>query len=560
MGLWKRIKSIFNSGSWSAADDRWYAPYLGLETNAGAKVDHSSVMGIPAVWACTRIIAESIASLPLHLYTRKGRGKDRASNHPLYGLLHDMPNPEMSAMSFRETLTYHILHWGNAYAEKDLDQLGRVKALWPIPPDRVEVRRDMDTMKIFYRVRLEDTGVTQDIPRDSMLHVPGLSYNGIVGMSPITKMREALGFALATEEFGARFFGAGTHPGLVVSHPGKLGEQAYKNLKDSLATKYSGLGKAHRLMLLEESMKVEKIGFSPEDSQFLQTRAFELAEICRIWRVPLHLVQEYSKGTSYASNEQQSLEFVIHTLRPWLVRFEQGYNNQLFLTDLERRRYFFEHLVDGLLRGDITARYEAYVKGRNGGWLSANDVRELENLNPLPGDQGDIYLQAVNYQEAGKEPPEPPEPPPPSGPTPPEDLPPADYWRAKTSEMETIKPYLGIFTDAIGQILSREANQLKRNENIFEEQARDITEFIEKKITPSISLFIAHNNGGYSEEESLKEVINFTQYHLNLITSLINGVDKEQIIENLSTYAPQMAEETLLAILARIRSKNHADA
>jgi hypothetical protein len=361
-------------------------------------------------------------------------------------------------------------------------------------------------------------------------------------------MREALGFALATEEFGARFFGAGTHPSLVVSHPGKLSEMAHKNLAGSLSTTYGGLGKSHRLMLLEEAMKVEKIGFSPEDSQFLQTRAFELAEICRIWRVPLHLVQEYSKGTSYASNEQQSLEFVIHTLRPWLVRMEQAYNNQLFLTDLERKRYFFEHLVDGLLRGDIAARYEAYTKGRNGGWLSANDVREFENMNPLPGDQGDIYLQAVNYMEAGVEPPEPPESPEPAGPPElPEETVTADYWIAKNADWDVIAPYRGVFTDAIEQILKRESNQLKRNND------NDIGEFIAKKITPPINLFILNNNGKLNESFVKSEVNNYIQYHVTRVKSII----ADQPIEDLPIHAESMANETMLAILARIRSQDH---
>lgn len=552
MGWWKRFKGIFGSGSWTASDDRWYGPMISPETNAGARVDYNSALGIPAVWACTRIIAETIASLPLFLYTRKGRGKDRAATHPLYTLLHDRPNPEMSAMSFRETQTYHLLHWGNCYAEKEMDGLGRVKALWPLPPDRVEVRRDMDTGALFYKIQEENTGETYVLSREQVLHIPGLSYNGIIGISPVTKLREALGFALATEEFGARFFGAGTHPGLVVSHPGRLNETAHKNLRESLASTYAGLGKSHRLMLLEEAMKVENIGFSPEDSQFLQTRAFELAEICRIWRVPLHLVQEYSKGTSYASNEQQSLEFVIHTLRPWLVRLEQGYNNQLFMSDLERKRYFYEHLVDGLLRGDITSRYEAYTKGRNGGWLSANDVRELENLNPLPGDQGDIYLQAVNYIEAGTEP-EPVEPP---VIEPPKQEPTADYWQAKTDEITMIAPYRGIFVDAIEQILSREANQLKKNDKLFDEpwKDNDIASFIVKKISPSILLFVTQNNGTFNQHYVDAEINKYIEYHVNKAKQLLlNG----QAIDNLYTHAESMAEETLLAILGRIRSADH---
>lgn len=563
MGL---VSKMFNQGSWSAADDRWYAPYLGLETNAGARVDQNTALNIPAVWACIRIIAESIGSLPLHLYTRQGRGKNRATTHPLYLLLHDRPNPEMTAMSFRETMTAHVLSWGNCYAEKEIDQTGRVKALWPIGPDRVEPRRDMDTGEIFYNVRPDASGATMRIPREQMLHVPGLSYNGLVGYSPITKMREAIGLALATEEFGARFFGAGTHPGLIVSHPTKLGEIAHKNLRESLATTYSGLGKAHRLLLLEEAMKVEKIGVNPEEAQFLMTRRFQLAEIARIYRVPMHMLADMEKGASYASIEQMSLDFVIHTLRPWMVRFEQAYNNQLFLTDLERRRYFWEHLADGLLRGDQKSRYESFAIGRNWGWLSADDIREIENMNPLPDGKGEVYLQPLNMAEAGAPPP------PPKPPTPPELPAPelqtaADYWQEKTSDLELIAPYRGIFTDAIEQILSREANQLKRGiikdkiVNYDEFYNKETIGFIEKKISASINLFVENNLFGVPlPNYSQNEICNYIQYHINKVKTLISEIEEGRItsIEELSTHAGPMAEETMLAILARIRSQDHA--
>lgn len=556
MGLWTRVKKIFGSGSWSGADDRWYYPQIGLETNAGAKVDESTALNIPAVWACIRIIAESIGSLPLHLYTRQGRGKTKATNHPLYLLLHDRPNPEMGAMSFRETLMSHVLSWGNAYAEKEMDQIGRVKALWPIGPDRVRPMRN-DNGEIFYKVRPDNSGIEVDIPRDQMLHIPGLSYNGLVGYSPIAKMREAIGLALATEEFGARFFGAGTHPGLIVSHPGKLGDQAHKNLRESLATTYSGLGKAHRLLLLEEAMKVEKIGINPEEAQFLVTRRFQLAEIARIYRVPMHMLADVEKGASYASIEQMSLDFVIHTLRPWMVRFEQAYNNQLFLTDLERRRYFWEHLADGLLRGDIASRYEAYTKGRNWGWLSADDIRELENMNPLPDGKGEIYLQPVNMVEAGSPPPPPAPPPgPPELSTNPDQQTTADYWQAKISDHEIIAPYRGIFIDAIEQILKREEKQLRRNERLFDEPFKDndIADFITKKINTSIKLFLLNNSGVYSEKEAQKEIDNYLEYHIDKVKKLLitNSIDR------LSMNAESMAEETMLAMLDRIRSNEIA--
>ncbi len=553
MGLWSRFKKIFGQGSWSAADDRWYYPQIGVETNAGARVDENTALNIPVVWACIRIIAESIGSLPLHLYTRQGRGKSKAVNHPLYLLLHDRPNPEMTAMCFRETLMAHVLSWGNAYAEKEMDQVGRVKALWPIGPDRVKPMRNADG-QIFYKVRPDNSGVEIDIPRDDMLHIPGLSYNGLVGYSPIAKMREAIGLALATEEFGARFFGAGTHPGLIVSHPGKLGETAHKNLRESLATTYSGLGKAHRLLLLEEAMKVEKIGINPEEAQVLVTRRFQLAEIARIYRVPMHMLADVEKGASYASIEQMSLDFVIHTLRPWMVRFEQAYNNQLFLTDLERRRYFWEHLADGLLRGDLASRYAAYATGRNWGWLSADDVREIENMNPLPDGKGEIYLQPVNMVEAGAPPPPPPMITPPEPPGPDQQTP-KDYWHEKLSNAAIIEPYRGIFTDAIEQILKREEKQLKRDENLFNEpfKDKDIPEFIEKKITPSINLFLTNNNGGFDEKKSKELVTNYIQYHIEKVQNLLITC----AVDRLSMNAEAMADETMLAILSRIREQDY---
>lgn len=405
MGLIQRIKKFIRN-AWFVDDDRWYSNMLAPETNSGAVVDETTALNISGVWACIKIISEDVASLPLHLYQRLNKGKQRATNRPMYYLLHDRPNPEMSAMTFRETLTAHVLSWGNAYAEKDMDLMGNVKALWPIPPHRVQVYRS-NGGQIYYEVTTEPNGEKIILQRDQMLHVPGLSYNGIVGYSVITKHRESIGLALATEEFGARFFGAGTHPGIVVSHPGRLGPDAHNNLKNSLVTGYSGLGKTHRLMLLEEGMKMEKIGIPPEDAQFLQTRKFQIAEFARIYRIPLHMLNEGDKAATFASVEQFSLEYVTRTLRPWLVRFEQAYNWQLLSNDLERRRYFWEHLVDGLLRGDIKSRYEAYAMGRNWGWLSADDIRELENLNPLPDGKGEIYLQPLNMVEAGTPPPEP---------------------------------------------------------------------------------------------------------------------------------------------------------
>lgn len=508
--------------AWSPWDDRWYSRMLAPETVAGVEVNESTAMSLPAVWACVRVIAEGLASLPLHLYERLERGKRRAVENPLYTLLHDRPNPEMTAMSFRETLAYHILTWGNCYAEKELDRMNRVKALWPIGPDRVQVYRDRDSGGIYYEIRPEQSGETVTLPRERMFHVPGLSYNGLYGHSPIGKMRESIGLTAATEEFGARFFGAGTHPGVVVSHPDHLSSAAAGRLQESLTTNYAGLGRSHRLLLLEEGMKLEKVGIPPEDAQFLETRRFQMTEICRIFRVPPHLIYELERAT-YSNIEHQSLEFVVHTLGPWLVRFEQAFNLWL-LPPVEQSRYFYEHLVAGLLRGDLKSRYEAYAVGRNWGWLSADDIRELENMNPLPEGQGDMYLQPLNMIEAGTEPPAP-EPPPEPEPEPPAAA--RSYFRGRSPARPPLQALLEAFTpvlqDAAERILRREANQLGRqwdrddapdlDELTADYYRGNIRNFMEKIYRPVIHALLksclpGSRNGALALDEMLAQVLN----------------------------------------------------
>lgn len=341
-----------------------------------------------AVYACVRILAETVASLPLPVYERLPiGGKARAPTHSLYTVLHDVANPEMSAFSLRETMQAHLALWGNAYAEIVRDAGGRVRELWPIAPNLVTVNRSTVTKELLYSVQLPD-GTQKPMSAGQILHIPGLGFDGIKGLAPIGYARQSIGLALATEEFGARFFGNGTNLGGIAKHPGKLSEQGSKNLRESINEKYSGISKSHRIMLLEEGMEFEKLGIPPEDAQFLETRKFQLNEIARIYRVPPHMIGDLERAT-FSNVEQQSIDFVVHTIRPWLVRWEKSIMLKLLTPD-ERRRYFAEFVVDGLLRGDIKSRYEAYAVGRQNGWLSANDIREMENLNAIEG--GDIYL------------------------------------------------------------------------------------------------------------------------------------------------------------------------
>lgn len=394
-----------------ALADSWYSPGgffyggTGAATKAGAPVSEFSALQLSVVWACIKILAEDSASLPLHLYRRrKGGGKDRAWGDDRYALLHDSPNPEMTAMSFREAYASHLLSWGNAYAEieRTKGRINRVVALWPIAPHRVTVKRD-DNKKIVYQVNMAGTNISGatvvTLPKSQVLHTPGLSYDGLVGYSPIAAARQAIGLGLALEEFGSLYFGQGTHPGVIVSHPASLSAPAHANLQKSLADAHSGLGKSHRLLLLEEGMKMERVGIPNDEAQFLESRSFTNLDIgTRIYRLPPQMYGEYGKASTYASAEQFAIDYVTKTLRAWLVRLEQSYNMAL-LDPSERGVYFFEHNVEGLLRGDILARYQAYVMGKRNGFLNADEIRELENLNPIPDGLGQAYIVEKNMEK-----------------------------------------------------------------------------------------------------------------------------------------------------------------
>lgn len=373
---------------------------LGYETATGKKITVHNAMQYSAVFAAQRILAEDSASLPLILYRRlRPRGKERATDHRLFNILHAIANPEMTAYELRELLVSHTAMWGNGYSEIQRDRGGRIIALWPLRPDRVDVQRGWDG-QLYYQVSigdpLEHDPETVTLPARNVMHVRGLGYDGVKGYSVIGLARQSIGLGLATEEFGSRFFGNGARPGAVLEHPAQLSDTAHKRLEKSWNVRHQGLENAHRLAILEEGMKIHEIGIPPEDAQFLETRKFQVTEIARWFRIPPHMLADLERSTNN-NIEHQSLEYVMHTLRPWLVRIEQRIDKDL-LTDAERRELFAEHLVDGLLRGDIESRYNAYGQGRQNGWLSANDIREMENMNPVEG--GDVYLVPLNMVPA----------------------------------------------------------------------------------------------------------------------------------------------------------------
>ncbi len=364
------------------------ADFIG-NSNSGIRVDELRALQTSAVYACVKILAETVASLPLHLFRKsKDNKSETAEQHPLFSCLYDTPNEETTSFEFRETMMTSLLLWGNAYARK-IRRNGHVTELWYLKPNLMTVERDSYTGKIKYTYTDDISNKTIVYRPDQIFHIKGLSLDGVIGMSPIAQAREAVGLSLATEEYGAKFFGNGARPGGVLEHPGILKDP--KKLRESWNQVYQGTRNSHKVAVLEEGMKYHTIGIAPEDAQFLETRKYQVNEICRIFRVPPHLIGDLERAT-FSNIEHQSIEFVQHTIRPWLVRWEQEISRSL-LDERERLIYFAKFNVDGLLRGDYKSRMEGYAIGRQNGWLSANDIRRLEDLPPIPEEQGgDEYL------------------------------------------------------------------------------------------------------------------------------------------------------------------------
>lgn len=371
-----------------------YAFYLG-GSSSGKMVTERSAMQMTAVYACVRILSEAIAGLPLHVYRYKeDGGKEKATRHPLYLLLHDEPNPEMSSFVFRETLMTHLLLWGNAYAQIIRNGKGEVVALYPLMPNKMSVDRDKNGILYYEYQRSSDEAHTMKgysvvLTPSDVLHIPGLGFDGLVGYSPIAMAKNAIGLALATEEYGSKFFANGAAPSGVLEHPGIIKDPA--RVRESWQSTFGGSHNSNKIAVLEEGMKYTPISISPEQAQFLETRKFQIDEIARIFRVPPHMVGDLEKS-SFSNIEQQSLEFVKYTLDPWVIRWEQSIQRTL-LTQEEKKSFFVKFNVEGLLRGDYQSRMEGYATARQNGWMSANDIRELENLDRISKEEGgDLYL------------------------------------------------------------------------------------------------------------------------------------------------------------------------
>ena len=406
MNLFNKVKHLIKN--LSLTEPKAWLPSLwnliGSQSLSGETVTEQTALTYSAVWNAVTIISGTIGALPLHLYQQKDRTKRIVDNKPVYKVMHDQWNPYMTAMAGRETMMAHILTWGNGYAEIVQNGYGAIVELWPIPPNRI--RPEMIDGEMYYHVRVDGQETT--LPREKVLHIPGLGFDGFTGYSVISMARKSIGLGMALETFGAMYFGQGTHPGVIVSHPNQLSDAAHKNLKTSLTESYSGLGKSHRLMLLEEGMKLEKIGIPPNDSQFLESRLFQIPEIARWFNLPPHKLKDLTKS-SFNNIESEQTSFVIDSILPWLVRLEQNYNMQL-LSPSDKAltgygRLYFKHIIEGLLRGDTASRATFYKEMFMIGAMSINDIREKEDMDPIEG--GDIHLVPLNMtslENVGKSP------------------------------------------------------------------------------------------------------------------------------------------------------------
>jgi HK97 family phage portal protein len=348
--------------------------------SSGIPVDETTALNYSAVWAAVGVISGDISALPLMFYRKaKGGGKEVFDGHGLYRLLHDAPNPQTTSIIFRRVLMGHVLLWGNGYAEIERDGQGRPVALWQITPDRVQVEGSR------YRVSNPSRPDTI-LAAEDMFHIRGLSWDGMTGYSVISKARESVGLGMAAEKFGATFFGNGSTFGGVISHPNALSETAKRNLENSIESRHKGVDRAHRFIVLEEGMSYSRLGIQPNDAQFLETRQFQVPEIARWFGIPPHKIGDLSRAT-FSNIEQQTIDYYTTTLLPWLKVWEQEISLKLIAAS-ERNIQFAEHSVEGLLRGDAQARADYYSKMFQIGAFTPNEIRELENFNPLPG--GDV--------------------------------------------------------------------------------------------------------------------------------------------------------------------------
>jgi HK97 family phage portal protein len=555
--------AIFKRKKATTADPQWLYQFIGGTSAAGVDVTVESAMKSSTVWACVRILAETVASLPLITYERLKEGKERAFDYHLYPLLHDTPNPYMTAFTFWETAVAHLATWGNFYAEKEMNGQGQVIALWPLTPSRVSIDLKSGTWERNYKVSMS-TGGDIVLPSERVFHVPGLGFDGIKGYSPISMQMNAIGTLQAMDIYEASFYKNDATPRTLLVYPGQIDDEMETNIRASWEKQYGGVSNAGKIGILEEGLKVEQLGLPPADAQFLESKKFQVEEIARMSRIPLHLIQHQEKSTAWGTGiEQMNIGFVIHTIRPWLVRIEKAAQQQL-IPERDKRKYFSEFLVDGLLRGDMKSRYDAYAIAREKGWMNADEIRALENLNPLPGGQGKVYLYPMNLAPLGQAPEE-------EGRSRVEKR---EYTKVVQPRANLMRSYHGLFKEAASRVVKREMNDLiklakkvipkngheefraqyEQYYKDFEPVVRELMLPVFTSYTETVQAAAAREVGGFVgvtpviEECALVHLDNFARHHCNMAQK-----DLREAM-NLKRAVPMSEEDYLAGVLAAISS------
>ncbi len=391
--LYGPVEHRFENRSTRPSDTR--PPINLFMKRAGTLVSHQTALQVAAVFSCVRYIAETIATLPWNVLIRQPDGrKEMTPNNPLWRLLHTRPNPEMSPFAWKETMTAWALTWGNGYAEIERDNAMRPAALWPITPDRVTPKRDRDSGRLFYEVNNGSGAANTILQPADMFHLHGLGFDGITGYSVVNLASRSMGTGLAADEFINSFYGNNTVIGGVLEHPDGVSDKAYKRLQESWEKRHKGGKQAFKPAILEEGMKWQSIGMPLKDAEFLATRRFNVAEICRWFRVPPHKIMDLDRAT-FNNIEHLAIEAVTDALMPWIIRLEEEANFKL-VGDRNQGRIFTKFNASGLLRGDTKTRGEFYQLMHRIGALSPNEIRALEDLNPI-GPEGDVHVTQSQY-------------------------------------------------------------------------------------------------------------------------------------------------------------------
>lgn len=381
---------------------------MGPKSHAGVRVTQKNALGLTAVWRSVALISGSISSLPLHAYRVDNDRRVSAGQRSQGEQLLRKPHPDMTPMEFWEIALVCLLLWGNFYARILRNPLGQIVELWPLLPWEVRAGRAKDGTKV-YRISgdTDADGGPRPHTDETVFHIPGMGYDGVTGLSVIKAAQQGLGLAMAAEEFGARLFANGSLASGILQTEQRLTQEQADALKDRWKARVGGLANAHEAVVLDRGAEFKQLTINPDDAQFIESRRFQIAEVARMFGVPPHMLADMERSTSWGTGiEQQAIGFVVWNLRPWITRIEQRITSKLLQADTVYAKF----KVEGLLRGDSQARAEFYKAMREVGAMNADDVRALEDLEPIPGGAGAIYHRPANWVPLDAPAPEPTQP------------------------------------------------------------------------------------------------------------------------------------------------------